>query len=118
MASRISGTWMATRTTPPSGTTTCTFSASTFSSTGPCWSRRLGRRDQHGPVDEKVLAEKVQVVVPLGGVVRVAIHVPDMRDAILFEILVHCLADANQTVLIAAAEPHQLQLLGNRRVRH
>ena len=80
--------------------------------------RRLRGRDQHRPVDENVLAEKVEVVIPLGGVVRVAIHMPDMRDAILLEILVHRLADANQTVLVAAAEPYQLQLFGNRRVRH
>ena len=60
---------------------------------------------------EDVLAEQVQIVVPLGGVVGIPVHMPDMRHAILFEVFVDALADADQAVLVAASEPQQLQLL-------
>src|SRR4051794_26238177 len=50
---------------------------------------------------EETLGEEIQVVLPLGRVVRVAVHVPDMRDALRFQVGVHALADADQAVLLA-----------------
>ena len=33
-----------------------------------------------GSLVENVLAEKKEIVVPLGGVMSISVHVPDMRD--------------------------------------
>ncbi len=47
------------------------------------------------------------------------VHVPDVRHALFFQVVVDALADADQAVLVAAAEPQQLQfLLGGRRIGH
>src|ERR1035438_8419903 len=67
---------------------------------------------------EDVLREKVQVGGPLRVVVGMPVDVPDVRHAILLEVIVHAAADADQSVLVAGREPDQLQLPGNRRIGH
>lgn len=43
-------------------------------------------------------------------VVRVLIHMPDVRNIFLLEICVDALADPNQTVFVAAGDIEQFQL--------
>ena len=62
---------------------------------------------------ENALAEKVQIVVPLGCVVGIPVDVPDMRHAVFLEVLVNGLANPDQTVAVAAGEPDELQLFRN-----
>jgi hypothetical protein len=47
------------------------------------------------------LGKVIEIVPPVGGVVGMMIHIPKMRYAMLFEISVHALADAYQSILIA-----------------
>ena len=57
------------------------------------------------------LCEEIEVVPPLGRVVRVAIDMPDVRNVLALEIGMHALADADQAVPLAAGDPEQFQLL-------
>ncbi len=41
----------------------------------------------------------------------VAIDMPDMRDAVSLEEMMHALADTNQSIFIAASDEQQLQIL-------
>lgn len=63
---------------------------------------------------ENVLAEKGEIIVPLGGVMSISVHVPNMRDPILFQVLMNGLANAHQPIPVAAGKPDQFQLLRNR----
>jgi len=54
------------------------------------------------------LREKIEVVLPFRGVVRVPVYVPHMRDAFLLQVGVNALTDAEQAVLAAARHPQQL----------
>ncbi len=54
---------------------------------------------------EKALRKQPEVVLPMGCVVTVAVHVPNMRHLLLFEKGVESLADPDQTVLVAAGQP-------------
>src|ERR1700693_5069129 len=68
---------------------------------------------------EKALGEEIQDVPPLRRVVRVAVHMPDVRDILLLQIGMHALADTEQAILVAAGDPEQFQLLpGGRRIGH
>ncbi len=51
---------------------------------------------------EQLLCEVIEVVAPVGGVVAVAVHVPDVRHAVFLEIGMHALADPNQAILVPA----------------
>src|SRR5579872_1010360 len=50
---------------------------------------------------EQALEEVVEVVAPVRRVVGVAVHVPDVRNALLLQVGVDALADANQPILAA-----------------
>ena len=52
----------------------------------------------------------VEVVPPVGRVVRVAIYVPDVGNIPLFEVDVHALADVEQPIPVTAREIEQLHL--------
>lgn len=68
---------------------------------------------------ENPLRKMVEAVFPVGWVVRVAIHVPYVRDILFFEVSMHSLADADQPILVAARKPEQFQLLfGRCRIRN
>jgi len=71
--------------------------------------RRCGQCRRSRPED--VLYEEIQVVGPFGGVVAIGIHMPDMRHALFFEVVVDALADTYQAVLVAAGQPQELQFL-------
>ena len=47
----------------------------------------------------------IKVVSPMGGVMRVAVDVPNMRDVLFFEVSVDALTDANQTVFVPTRKP-------------
>ncbi len=46
----------------------------------------------------------------------IAVHVPDVWEAVLLEVVVDALANADQAVFVAATEPEQPQLPGGRRI--
>jgi hypothetical protein len=50
----------------------------------------------------------------IGNPVRVAVHVPDVRDVPLLEVHVHALADPEQPIPVAAGEIEQLHLARHR----
>ena len=65
-----------------------------------------------------MLYKKIQVIGPLGIVVSIAIHMPYMWHPLFFEVLVHLLADTNQSILVATAKPQYFELLpGCRQIR-
>ena len=43
-------------------------------------------------------------------IVGMTVDVPDMRDVVLFQIGMHALADADQTISLAATEVQEFQL--------
>jgi hypothetical protein len=57
---------------------------------------------------EHPLEEVVEVVPPFRGVVRVVVHVPDVRDVLLLQVGVHALADAEESILVATGDPEEL----------
>ena len=56
---------------------------------------------------EDSLREQIQTVSPLRPVVRVAVHLPEVRDVVGLEPGMDALADADESVLVAAGEPEQ-----------
>src|SRR5688572_33097239 len=55
----------------------------------------------------------------MGGVVRMVVHVPDVRYVVLLQVAMHALADGDQAVLVTAREPEELELpLRRRRIRN
>ena len=48
------------------------------------------------------LREMVETLFPMLEVVRMFVHVPDVRHAFLFQVSMNVLADANQTVFVSA----------------
>ena len=58
-----------------------------------------------------MLCKKVQIIGPLGIIVRIAIDMPYMRHPLLFEVLVHFLANTDQSILVTTAKPQYFELL-------
>lgn len=58
-----------------------------------------------------MLDKKIQVVGPLGIVVRIAIHMIYMRYPLFFEMLVHTLTDPDQAIFIPTGKPQHFELL-------
>jgi hypothetical protein len=56
---------------------------------------------------EDPLEKMIEGLVPVLEVVRMFIHVPDVRDVFLLQLGVDSLADANQAVLIAARDKEE-----------
>ena len=52
----------------------------------------------------------IQVFAPGVGIVAVGIHVPDVGQVLLFEVVMDALGDADQTVHVATTEVQQLQM--------
>ena len=57
---------------------------------------------------ENTLSEQPQVVFPVGSVMAVAVHMPNVRHLLFFEISMHALANADQAVFVTAGQPQQL----------
>ena len=68
---------------------------------------------------EDQLHEVIQAVSPMRWIVAVAIHMPDVRHAMLLQVGVNALIDAEQSILAATGKHQEFQLaLYGLRVRH
>src|SRR5207248_1415512 len=65
---------------------------------------------------ENLLGEVVEVGSPLRRIVPEAIYVPHMRHFIFFQIRMHSLADVDESILVAAGKPEQLQFFDEGRI--
>lgn len=60
---------------------------------------------------EKALRELIQTAAPMGGIMAVIVHMPDVCQLILFQIRVHPLEDVDGPAPVATGEHQQFQLL-------
>jgi hypothetical protein len=61
-----------------------------------------------------MLHEKVQIVLPFGGVMSIAVDMPDMGNPLFLEVSVQSLADTDKAVFVAARQPKQFHFKAKR----